>query len=286
MNARHIQNRPHFGGLVISLVGGFLMTALPCASFAASPTIQSMSWNTVNDTVMGGRSQAQISVNDNKHLLWTGNLSLENNGGFVSIRSEYTNLDWSQYDGVEVQLSGAGRDVQVSLQRRDQMIRAGGYRALVPTHPTEDTRVFIPFTAFVLKRFGRAIQGPALEGGLKAIGQLGLLIADKREGEFRVVLKSINPVRHSSKTRLKNDVGAKLIKAIEKGVPTFNGGDAEGCASIYREVLTQLSQKGHLGKQTWAEQTVQHALARAKEEDRVSAAWTLRRAMDAVLRSL
>ena len=101
-----------------------------------------------------------------------------------------------------------------------------------------------------------------------------------------MVLKSFKPVRYRANTKLKEDVGSKLIKAIEKGVPTFNGGDAEGCASIYRKVLTQLTQEGHLGKQTWADQTVKHALARAKGEDRVSAAWTLRRAMDAVLRSL
>ena len=106
-----------------------MMSAAPSVSLAAPSTLESFQWSIVNDTVMGGRSSAQASFDKNKHLQWTGNLSLENNGGFVSIRSEYLNLDWSQFDGVEVVLEGAGRDIQVSLQRRDRMIRAGGYRA-------------------------------------------------------------------------------------------------------------------------------------------------------------
>ncbi len=263
-----------------------MMSAAPSVSLAAPSTLESFQWSIVNDTVMGGRSSAQASFDKNKHLQWTGNLSLENNGGFVSIRSEYLNLDWSQFDGVEVVLKGAGRDIQVSLQRRDRMIRAGGYRALVPTNRQGDTRVFIPFSAFQLKRFGRAIQGPPLRSGLKSIAQMGLLMADKREGPFEVTLKSIKPVRYEGRTQIKANVGQDIIEAIEKGVPTFNGGDAEGCATIYRQVLTQLHKNGHLGTETWATQTVLQALAKAKVQDRVSAAWTLRRAMDAILRSL
>ncbi len=262
------------------------MSAAPSVSLAAPPSIESFDWNLVNDTVMGGRSSAQASFTKNKHLKWFGNLSLENNGGFVSIRSEYLNLDWSDFDGVEVVVEGAGRDIQVSLQRRDRMVRAGGYRALVPTSEQGDTRVFIPFSAFQLKRFGRAIQGPPLRSGLKNIAQMGLLMADKREGPFEVTLKSIRPVRYDGRTQMKDNVGPDIIAAIEKGVPTFNEGDAEGCATIYRQVLTQLSRNGHLGKQTWATQTVLRALTDAKIQDRVSAAWTLRRAMDAILRSL
>ena len=106
------------------------------------------------------------------------------------------------------------------------------------------------------------------------------------EGPFEVTLKSIKPVRYEGRTQIKANVGQDIIEAIEKGVPTFNGGDAEGCATIYRQVLTQLHKNGHLGTETWATQTVLQALAQAKIQDRVSAAWTLRRAMDAILRSL
>lgn len=43
-------------------------------------------WTTVNDPVMGGLSTSRITF-DNGGLLFSGNISLENNGGFASARS-------------------------------------------------------------------------------------------------------------------------------------------------------------------------------------------------------
>ena len=43
-------------------------------------------WSIVNDDVMGGISTSYLSVSDEKKLIFNGNLSLENNGGFASSR--------------------------------------------------------------------------------------------------------------------------------------------------------------------------------------------------------
>ena len=43
-------------------------------------------WNIVNDNVMGGISTSTMSLNKEKNLIFKGNLSLENNGGFASSR--------------------------------------------------------------------------------------------------------------------------------------------------------------------------------------------------------
>jgi len=234
---------------------------------------------------MGGRSSAQVRFNQRGQLVWEGNLSLENNGGFVSLRSQSPWADWSSYDGVEVVFEAPGRDVQVSVQRGDMVLRAGGYRAMVPAEAEGDTHVFIPFSAFVLKRFGRAIRGPALREGLKQIGRLGLLIADKREGPFKVVLKSIQPAHFAEGMRLSSKVRPVLVKAIEAGVPVFNGGDHKGCALIYRKALRGLSDASLLGKGTWALRVSKHALKRASQQSDTEAAWTLRGAIDAILKS-
>ena len=256
-------------------------------AMAAEPQeLRGLSWTTVNDTVMGGRSSASLSWNDKGHLVWSGTLSLENNGGFVSIRAQDAWADWSAYDGVEVVLEGAGRDVQVSAQRQDMIVRAGGYRASVSTEVRGDTRVFIPFRAFVLKRFGRVIQGPPLSEGLKQAGRWGLLIADKRPGPFKITLKSITPVRYTDATRPKGDVRPTLLKAIEQGVPVFNSGDHAGCAGIYRAALQRLIDTRSLGVESWAHRQSRQALFRAKRQTDTDAAWTLRGAMDALLRSI
>ena len=43
-------------------------------------------WRIVNDDVMGGISTSELYLNDDKNLIFNGNLSLENNGGFASSR--------------------------------------------------------------------------------------------------------------------------------------------------------------------------------------------------------
>ena len=44
-------------------------------------------WGIVNDGVMGGISQSNIYLNEVDNIIFAGNVSLENNGGFASIRS-------------------------------------------------------------------------------------------------------------------------------------------------------------------------------------------------------
>ena len=43
-------------------------------------------WNVVDDTVMGGRSSSQFSLNPEGFGVFEGVVSIENNGGFSSLR--------------------------------------------------------------------------------------------------------------------------------------------------------------------------------------------------------
>ena len=48
-------------------------------------------WSIVNDDVMGGVSSSNISINDENNIVFSGFLSLKNNGGFASSRLNYSN---------------------------------------------------------------------------------------------------------------------------------------------------------------------------------------------------
>ncbi|MGY8883923.1 MAG: CIA30 family protein, partial [Flavobacteriales bacterium] len=43
-------------------------------------------WTIVDDVVMGGRSSGNFRLNDDGHGVFEGEISLENNGGFSSVR--------------------------------------------------------------------------------------------------------------------------------------------------------------------------------------------------------
>ena len=47
-------------------------------------------WQTINDGVMGGRSDGRFKINNEQNMEFYGTLSLENNGGFASVRSRPT----------------------------------------------------------------------------------------------------------------------------------------------------------------------------------------------------
>ena len=44
-------------------------------------------WYIVNDGVMGGISESEITLNDDGTATFRGDVSLENNGGFASVRA-------------------------------------------------------------------------------------------------------------------------------------------------------------------------------------------------------
>jgi hypothetical protein len=51
-------------------------------------------WRIVNDGVMGGLSTSNVRINDEGKISFSGNVSLDNNGGFASLRSPISNYNF------------------------------------------------------------------------------------------------------------------------------------------------------------------------------------------------
>ena len=50
-------------------------------------------WIIVNDVVMGGRSSSTFKLDEDGLGVFEGNISLENNGGFSSLRRSFSEFD-------------------------------------------------------------------------------------------------------------------------------------------------------------------------------------------------
>lgn len=149
-------------------------------------------WNSVNDGVMGGRSKGGFKRVERKTLLFTGDLSLENGGGFASIRTDPRALNLGDASGIIVKARGDGRTYRVQLRTDDRM--ATSYRANLPTAEGGFSEVLIPFSDFQLQVFGNVIPGsepinPA------AINSIGFSVADKKAGPFEFELESVKIFR-------------------------------------------------------------------------------------------
>jgi hypothetical protein len=128
----------------------------------ADPT----AWAIVNDGVMGGRSSSQVERTEAGTLRFSGHVSLENSGGFASTRTELGPLDLSGFRGLALRVRGDGRRYQLRLR-------------MDPRDPIAYKAEFQPTF-----RGRRPLGAPPLDPG--ALGQLGFLIADEREGPFRL----------------------------------------------------------------------------------------------------
>ena len=67
-------------------------------------------WGAVDDVVMGGVSQSNIRLAENK-AIFSGLVSTDNNGGFASVRTRNFTppLDLSDYEGIEIRVTGDGK---------------------------------------------------------------------------------------------------------------------------------------------------------------------------------
>ena len=182
-------------GLAIwSLLLGFFTSAMaaepiskPLTDFSDESVAKQ--WISVNDNVMGGISEGRFRISKDNTLVFSGNLSLENRGGFTSIRTRPKDLNLDGYDTIALRLKGDGRAYYVNLMTSSRSA-ASSYRAPVKTKKGSWQEVRIKLKDFVYTSFGRIVAGAA---PLKAkdVQSLGITLADKKAGPFRLELSWI-----------------------------------------------------------------------------------------------
>lgn len=156
----------------------------PLMNFDGSP--QEPRWVAVNDGVMGGRSSGGPAVVDGR-LEFRGTLSLANNGGFSSVRSVGRDFDLSHASHVVLRVRGDGRRYQLRLAT-DARYRGMpiSYGVAFDTPAGEWTEVRLPLAALRPTVRGDALPGPPLDPA--RVREIGLLIADQREGPFALAV--------------------------------------------------------------------------------------------------
>lgn len=73
-------------------------------------------WKIENDVVMGGRSSSQLTRSEEGNGVFTGTVSLENNGGFASMQYHFGPKDISNYSKAVIRLKGDGKQYQFRIK--------------------------------------------------------------------------------------------------------------------------------------------------------------------------
>ena len=152
-------------------------------------------WRIVNDGVMGGRSTSKIEILTDAQLQFSGTLSLENNGGFASVRSGpnggSTSLGLKPGDTVVIRVKGDGRKYTFNLYVPDRRT-AFSYQLDFQTKPQEWAQIRLPVDRFVAHSFGRLVRGATLDPA--QVHSLGILLGDKRAGDFKLIVDWIKVI--------------------------------------------------------------------------------------------
>ena len=150
-------------------------------------------WQIVNDGVMGGRSSSQANIVETESsqgaMRFTGNLSLENNGGFASVRSRPAgSLGIDPGDIIVLRIKGDGRTYTFNLYTPTRRT-AFSYQMDFETKAGQWTEVRLPVDRFVAHSFGRPI--PNMKLNPSQVHSVGILLGDKKPGAFELLIDSI-----------------------------------------------------------------------------------------------
>ena len=158
------------------------MAGVPLVDFSSPDTVRS--FRVINDGVMGGVSTARVRPSAGA-MVFEGEVSLENNGGFASCRGPATVP--AGVAALLLTVRGDGQRYKLTLKLDDSTGTAQYQAAFVAQHDWQTLR-FVP-SDFAASFRGRPVTAPALR--FEDVRQLGVLISDRQAGAFRVELRTI-----------------------------------------------------------------------------------------------
>ena len=146
-------------------------------------TTTNSAWQIVNDDVMGGVSRSGFRLT-NGLAVFEGEVSLENNGGFASVRSLPARHDLAGCDAFVIRVRGDGRSYKFTA-RTERSFDSAIYQTVFTTKKGEWEEHCLPLKQFVPTFRGRVLSGePPLDPA--KVTSVGFLISDKQEGPFQL----------------------------------------------------------------------------------------------------
>jgi NADH dehydrogenase [ubiquinone] 1 alpha subcomplex assembly factor 1 len=176
-------------GLVVSIALGTLHADDAANSkvlFDFNDPAAMRGWQVEDDVVMGGVSQGTLARDPAGSLVFRGEVSLENNGGFSSIQNNFEPLDVSAYQHALIRLKGDGKDY-LFIVESDPDTRH--YYVAEFTTNGEWQEIRIPLRQMYPVRRGDRLDLPDYPA--EALSQVRFMIANGRAESFQLEVARI-----------------------------------------------------------------------------------------------
>ncbi|MEL0296115.1 MAG: CIA30 family protein [Cryomorphaceae bacterium] len=148
------------------------------------------SWYVVNDGVMGGLSEGALELTSEGHGSFTGQVRLENYGGFTSIRCATGKIETPAGAIVRMRVKGDGRNYQFRVKHK-----ARDYQSYITTFSTsgEWETIEIPLSKLYPSFRGRVLDMPNFNHS--NLTEFTFLIANKKAETFELLIDSVELVQ-------------------------------------------------------------------------------------------
>ncbi len=139
-------------------------------------------WQIINDGVMGGLSDGEAFLSK-EAIIFEGKISLENNGGFSSLKSAFDEYDLSNYNHIEICYKSNDYQIGLTFETSYYWFQPYYKFLLKPTNGEWRTEK-IKLSDFDQIRIGSKT-GRKLKDSVKdQIVRIGFITSEKRAGDF------------------------------------------------------------------------------------------------------
>ena len=144
-------------------------------------------WRIVDDVVMGGRSSGNFRLNAEGHGVFEGEISLENNGGFSSVRFGFEKILIKDNTKINIKLRGDGKNYQFRIKSN-----TGDYYSFVSPFSTsgEWQEIEIPLKDMYPSFRGRRLDLSNFSSD--SFEELTFLIGNEKNEKFELVIDKID----------------------------------------------------------------------------------------------
>jgi NADH dehydrogenase [ubiquinone] 1 alpha subcomplex assembly factor 1 len=165
---------------------------MPKLLFDFADPLSAQTWQPIDDRVMGGVSRSRLRHDPLGHAVFEGEVSLENNGGFASVRSEPGDRGLPAAHTCLIEVRGEPKQFKISLLA-DYSFDSLNYQACFALAGADWQTLSLPLAAFRASLRGREVPGaPPLDPA--RIRQVGLMLAARQAGPFALEIKRISLV--------------------------------------------------------------------------------------------
>lgn len=151
-------------------------------------------WIMLTDNVMGGITTSKLVYNENSMLL-SGNISLENYGGFSSVKTRFRDFDLSEYKGLRIRVKSFNQKFAFTLEDSKNWTMPNYKTEILNSKDNTWEIATIYFKDFKEYQIGEPTGSELNLSKLKNIVRLGIITNEKKEGPFSLEVDFIEFIK-------------------------------------------------------------------------------------------